>query len=88
MIKHHINEEEKRGGMFSEARDSDMDLVALGEQLATRKAQLEKTGGEEDEGADAQASSEGGDEDEDEDEDEDMSATRKDEKDHPRHAGH
>ena len=40
MIKHHVNEEEKRGGMFSKARQSDMDLKELGKQLATRKAQL------------------------------------------------
>lgn len=40
MIKHHVKEEEQRGGMFAEARDSDMDLKALGEQLATRKADL------------------------------------------------
>jgi len=39
-IKHHVNEEEQRGGMFSEARDSGMDLEALGEQLAARKAEL------------------------------------------------
>ena len=45
MIKHHVNEEEKRGGMFSEARHADMDLVALGEQLAARKAELEESGG-------------------------------------------
>jgi hypothetical protein len=44
MIKHHVNEEEKRGGMFAEARHADMDLVALGEQLAARKAQLEEAG--------------------------------------------
>src|SRR5690242_1282878 len=42
MIKHHVNEEEKRGGMFSEARHADMDLAALGEQLASRKAELEE----------------------------------------------
>jgi len=41
MIKHHVKEEEQPGGMFSEARDSDMDLKALGEQLAERKAELE-----------------------------------------------
>ena len=41
MIKHHVKEEEKPGGMFSEARDSEMDLDALGQQLATRKAELE-----------------------------------------------
>lgn len=40
MIKHHVNEEEKRGGMFSRARGSDMDLRQLGEQLAARKEQL------------------------------------------------
>ena len=45
MIKHHVNEEEKRGGMFAEARHADMDLVALGEQLAARKAELEESGG-------------------------------------------
>ena len=44
MIKHHVNEEEKRGGMFSEARHADMDLVALGEQLTARKAELEESG--------------------------------------------
>jgi hypothetical protein len=40
MVKHHVNEEEKRDGMFAKARKSDMDLVALGEQLATRKQEL------------------------------------------------
>ena len=40
MIKHHVNEEEKRDGMFAKARKSDMDLKALGEQLAARKAAL------------------------------------------------
>ena len=39
-IKHHVNEEEKRGGMFAKARESDMDLKALGEQLAARKLEL------------------------------------------------
>jgi hemerythrin superfamily protein len=42
MIRHHVDEEEKRGGMFSEARHADMDLVALGEQLAARKSELEE----------------------------------------------
>src|SRR5690349_17053747 len=41
MIKHHVKEEEQPGGMFAEARKSDMDLDLLGEQLATRKAELE-----------------------------------------------
>jgi hemerythrin superfamily protein len=41
MIKHHVKEEEQPGGMFSEARKAGMDLVALGEQLAARKAEIE-----------------------------------------------
>jgi hemerythrin superfamily protein len=40
MIKHHVKEEEQRGGMFAEARQSDMDLIALGVQMATRKKEL------------------------------------------------
>jgi hemerythrin superfamily protein len=40
MIKHHVKEEEQRGGMFAEAKDSDMDLVALGEALFARKQEL------------------------------------------------
>jgi hemerythrin superfamily protein len=40
MIKHHVKEEEQRGGMFAEAKDSAMDLVALGEQLSARKQEL------------------------------------------------
>jgi hypothetical protein len=32
MIKHHVKEEEKRGGMLARARQSDMDLKQLGEQ--------------------------------------------------------
>jgi hemerythrin superfamily protein len=44
MIKHHVNEEEKRGGMFAKARESDMDLRSLGEQLAARKAELSGSG--------------------------------------------
>ena len=40
-IEHHVQEEEQRGkGMFAQARDSDMDLDALGEQMARRKEQL------------------------------------------------
>src|SRR6202042_2028514 len=37
MIKHHVKEEEQPGGMFAEAKKSDMDLQALGEQLLARK---------------------------------------------------
>src|ERR1700728_1210411 len=33
MIKHHVKEEEQPGGMFAEAKKSDMDLQVLGEQL-------------------------------------------------------
>jgi hemerythrin superfamily protein len=40
MIKHHVREEEKREGMFAEARDSEMDLDALGMQLQQRKDEL------------------------------------------------
>jgi hemerythrin superfamily protein len=43
MIKHHVKEEEGPGGMFSKSRDSDMDLDALGEELAARKAELESS---------------------------------------------
>jgi hemerythrin superfamily protein len=40
-IEHHVEEEEQRGkGIFAQARDSDIDLDALGEQMATRKEQL------------------------------------------------
>ena len=40
-IEHHVQEEEQRGkGMFAQARDSDIDLDALGEQMAARKEQL------------------------------------------------
>lgn len=37
-IDHHVEEEE--GEMFPESRDSDLDLKALGVQLAARKAEL------------------------------------------------
>jgi hypothetical protein len=40
MIKHHVNEEEKRDGMFAKARSSRMDLKGLGERLAQRKSEL------------------------------------------------
>jgi hypothetical protein len=44
MIKHHVNEEEQRGGMFTAARRSDMDLQALCERLAARKRELLSAG--------------------------------------------
>lgn len=40
-VKHHVEEEES--GMFPECRDADMDLKALGEQLAMRKQELVAT---------------------------------------------
>lgn len=46
MIKHHVNEEEKRGGMLSRARQSQMDLEGLGERLAARKGELMREGPE------------------------------------------
>jgi hemerythrin superfamily protein len=44
MIKHHVKEEEKPGGMFAEARKSDMDLDDIGGRLKARKDQLEGNG--------------------------------------------
>jgi hemerythrin superfamily protein len=41
MIKHHVKEEEQPGGMFAEARKSDMDLSTLGAEMASRKGELE-----------------------------------------------
>jgi hypothetical protein len=40
MIKHHVKEEEQRGGMFSKAQASDMDLAELGRQLRERKLEI------------------------------------------------
>ena len=43
-IEHHVKEEEKRlEGMFAQARKADLDLDALGEQLAQRKLELTET---------------------------------------------
>ena len=39
-IKHHVKEEEKRDGIFAQAKAADLDLKELGEQLAARKAEL------------------------------------------------
>jgi hemerythrin superfamily protein len=42
-IEHHVKEEEKqRGNIFSQARKTDVDLAALGEQMAARKAELQR----------------------------------------------
>jgi hemerythrin-like domain-containing protein len=41
-IEHHVEEEEKpKTGFFAQARESDLDLAALGEQMAARKQELE-----------------------------------------------
>src|SRR5215218_6356028 len=40
-IQHHVEEEEKRmEGLFAQARKAGLDMDALGEQLAARKAEL------------------------------------------------
>jgi len=40
MIRHHVNEEEKRDGMFAKARKTDMDMVELGRKLSSLKNEL------------------------------------------------
>lgn len=42
MIRHHVKEEEQRGGMFAKARQADLDLKALGAELKARKDELMK----------------------------------------------
>ena len=43
-IEHHVEEEEKRlEGLFAQARKADLDLDALGKQLAARKQELTET---------------------------------------------
>jgi hypothetical protein len=39
-IEHHVEEEEKPGGVFAQARKGKLDLAGLGEQLAARKKEL------------------------------------------------
>jgi len=39
-IEHHVEEEEERGGMFAQAKKADLDLDALGAQMAARKQEL------------------------------------------------
>ena len=42
-IEHHVEEEEKmRGNIFQQARATDVDLEALGERMAARKAELKQ----------------------------------------------
>ena len=41
LIEHHVGEEEKqRDNLFQQTRAADIDLIALGERLAARKAEL------------------------------------------------
>jgi hemerythrin superfamily protein len=44
MIRHHVKEEERPGGMFAEARKSDMELGALGAEMSARKGELAAQG--------------------------------------------
>lgn len=39
-VEHHIEEEEGPGGIFAQARKGDLDMAALGEQLASKKEEL------------------------------------------------
>jgi uncharacterized tellurite resistance protein B-like protein len=41
MIKRHVEEQERPGGMLAEAKHSDMDLERLGDQMLARKKQLQ-----------------------------------------------
>jgi len=47
MIRHHVKEEEQRGGMSSKAQSSEMDLRALGKELMERKLELMGEGSDE-----------------------------------------
>jgi len=42
-IEHHVEEEEKAGGVFAQARKGKLDLEAIGEQLAARKKELKSS---------------------------------------------
>lgn len=44
MVKHHVKEEEQPGGMFAEARKSEMDLDDLGKRMRALKEQLRGNG--------------------------------------------
>ena len=41
-IKHHVKEEEQRDGIFAQAKKAGVDMMDLGQQLASRKAELMK----------------------------------------------
>jgi hemerythrin superfamily protein len=40
LIRHHVTEEEQSDGMFAKARESEMNLDSLGEQLQARKEEI------------------------------------------------
>jgi len=40
LVRHHVNEEEQADGMFAKARESDLDLESLGDQLQARKEEM------------------------------------------------
>ena len=40
LIKHHVKEEEQRGGLFTQARKAKVDLVALRERMEASKEEL------------------------------------------------
>ncbi|MFN7163997.1 MAG: hemerythrin domain-containing protein [Hyphomonas sp.] len=42
-IKHHVKEEEGRGGIFAQAKKAGVDMAALGEKMAARKSALKKS---------------------------------------------
>lgn len=46
LIKHHVKEEEQRGGMFAKAKDSEMDLEELGIIMSARKEELSSSPGQ------------------------------------------
>ena len=42
-IEHHVEEEERpKTGLFAQAREADLDMKAIGDQLVRRKAQLQE----------------------------------------------
>jgi hemerythrin superfamily protein len=42
-IEHHVEEEERpKTGLFAQAREADLDMKVIGDQLARRKAQLQE----------------------------------------------
>jgi hemerythrin superfamily protein len=40
LVRHHVNEEEQTDGMFDKARESEMDLHSVGDQLQARKDEM------------------------------------------------